>query len=60
MRRLTALLAALLLPAMAQAAVIPPEGVDADFEAFSGIEARKAVVLCEELNQVFELRFPAL
>ena len=50
MRRLTALLAALLLPTMAQAAVIPPEGVDADFEAFSGIEARKAVILCEELT----------
>lgn len=38
------------LAAGALAEVIPPEGTDADFLEFTGIQARSAVVLCQSLS----------
>lgn len=45
---ISAALAAMIPSAAAE--IIPPEGIDADFLAFTGIEGKTAVVLCESLS----------
>lgn len=40
----------MLMAACASASVIPAQGVDAGYLAFTGIEAKRAVVLCESLS----------
>ena len=51
MRRAFALfLVFMLLAASASATVLPPEGISAGYLSFTGIEAYRAVVLCESLS----------
>ena len=51
MRRAFALfLVFMLLAASASATVLPPEGISAGYLSFTGIEAYRAVVLCENLS----------
>lgn len=47
---LCAVLALLMLLSGASAAILPAEGVDRDFQAWTGIEATPAVVLCQSLS----------
>lgn len=51
MKKLLCLLAcALILSNTACAALLPAEGIDTAFQAWTGIEAKRAVVLCESLT----------
>lgn len=49
-RLLCAMLAMLLMQTGASASILPAEGVDRDFQAWTGIEATPAVVLCQSLS----------
>ena len=49
-RIMAAMAAVLLMIASAAADILPPEGVMKDFRNFSGIEAKRAYVLCESLT----------
>ncbi len=49
-RLLPALLSLLLLISSAQASILPAEGVQQGFLSFTGMEGRRAVVLCESLS----------
>ena len=49
-KRLCIVLAALLLAGNAQATILEPRGVDMEFKLFTGIEAKRAVVLCRTLS----------
>lgn len=40
----------LLIAATAHASVLPPDGISEDYAEFTGIEAKRAVVLCESLS----------
>ncbi len=44
------LTALLLLVSTASATILPPDGVDEDYKAWTGIDATPAVVLCESLS----------
>ena len=50
MKKMWCWLLLLLLPALALGEVIPPEGESADYRTFTGIAARRAVVLCDSLT----------
>lgn len=47
---LTILLSTLLCLSSASATILPPAGVDEDYKAWTGIDATRAVVLCESLS----------
>lgn len=49
-RVLVLFLVAMMLAASASATVLPPEGIAAGYLSFTGIEAYRAVVLCESLS----------